>query len=169
MRDWDNNDEMDYWDDVFYLENLEREYNHSDEIDLNDDFDMDDDFDIDDDFDMDGDFLANEFYAEDYSGGSSYNSSRSSTAGSIMNQIGTTRSGANRSISAGSSVSNTMYAKNSWEEKYGKPSQSKIHINGSFILSMIILLVVGSIIEAFCPPLAFALLVIWAIAEFSRK
>ena len=143
MRDWDNNGEMDYWDDVFYLENLEREYNHSDEIDLNDDFDIDDDF------DMDGDFLANEFYAEDYSGGSSYNSSRS--------------------ISAGSSVSNTMYAKNSWEEKYGKPSQSKIHINGSFILSMIILLVVGSIIEAFCPPLAFALLVIWAIAEFSHK
>lgn len=162
MRDWDNNSEMDYWDDVFYLENLEREYNHSDEIDLNDDFDIDDD--IDDDFDMDGDFLANEFYAEDYSGGSSYNSSRSSTAGSIVNQ-----SGASRSISAGSSVSNTMYAKNSWEEKYGKPSQSKVHINGSFILRMIILLVVGSIIEAFCPPLAFALLVIWAIAEFSRK
>lgn len=143
MRDWDNNSEMDYWDDVFYLENLEREYNHSDEIDL------DDDFDIDDDFDMGGDFLANEFYAEDYSGGSSYNSSRS--------------------ISAGSSVSNTMYAKNSWEEKYGKPSQSKVHINGSFILRMIILLVVGSIIEAFCPPLAFALFVIWAIAEFSHK
>lgn len=143
MRDWDNNGEMDYWDDVFYLENLEREYNHSDEIDLNDDFDIDDDFDI------GGDFLANEFYAEDYSGGSSYNSSRS--------------------ISAGSSVSNTMYAKNSWEEKYGKPSQSKVHINGSFILRMIILLVVGSIIEAFCPPLAFALLVIWAIAEFSHK
>ena len=142
MRDWDNNGEMDYWDDVFYLENLEREYNHSDEIDLNDDFDIDDD--IDDDFDMDGDFLANEFYAEDYSGGSSYNSSRSN-------------------------VSNTMYAKNSWEEKYGKPSQSKVHINGSFILRMIILLVVGSIIEAFCPPLAFALLVIWAIAEFSHK
>ena len=139
MRDWDNNGEMDYWDDVFYLENLEREYNHSDEIDLNDDFDID----------MDGDFLANEFYAEDYSGGSSYNSSRS--------------------ISAGSSVSNTMYAKNSWEEKYGKPSQSKVHTNGSFILRMIILLVVGSIIEAFCPPLAFALLVIWAIAEFSHK
>ena len=134
MRDWDNNDEMDYWDDVFYLENLEREYNHLDEIDLNDDFDID----------MDGDFLANEFYAEDYSGGSSYNSSRSS-------------------------VSNTMYAKNSWEEKYGKTSQSKVHINGSFILRMIILLVVGSIIEAFCPPLAFALLVIWAIAEFSHK
>ena len=148
MRDWDNNGEMDYWDDEFYLENLEREYNHSDEIDL------DDDFDIDDDFDMDGDFLANEFYAEDYSGGSSYNSSRSS---------------ASRSISAGSSVSNAMYAKNSWEEKYGKPSQSKVHINGSFILRMIILLVVGSIIEAFCPPLAFALLVIWAIAEFSNK
>ena len=148
MRDWDNNSEMDYWDDVFYLENLEREYNHSDEIDLNDDFDIDDDF------DMDGDFLANEFYAEDYSGVSSYNSSRSS---------------ASRSISAGSSVSNAMYAKNSWEEKYGKTSQSKIHINGSFILSMIIILVVGSIIEAFCPPLAFALLVIWAIAEFSRK
>ena len=144
MRDWDNNDEMDYWDDVFYLENLEREYNHLDEIDLNDDFDID----------MDGDFLANEFYAEDYSGGSSYNSSRSS---------------ASRSISAGSSVSNAMYAKNSWEEKYGKPSQSKVHINGSFILSMILLLVVGSIIEAFCPPLAFALLVIWAIAEFSHK
>ena len=163
MRDWDNNDEMDYWDDVFYLENLEREYNHSDEIDLNDDFDIDDDF------DMDGDFLANEFYAEDYSGGSSYNFSRSSTAGSIVNQIGTTRSGASRSNSAGSNVSNAMYAKNSWEEKYGKPSQSKIHINGSFILSMIILLVVGSIIEAFCPPLAFALLVIWAIAEFSHK
>ena len=119
MRDWDNNGEMDYWDDVFYLENLERE-----------------------------------FYAEDYSGGSSYNSSRSS---------------ASRSISAGSSVSNAMYAKNSWEEKYGKPSQSKVHINGSFILRMIILLVVGSIIEAFCPPLAFALLVIWAIAEFSHK
>ena len=88
MRDWDDNGEMDYWDDVVYLENFERENNDTG---------------------------------------------------------------------------------NSWEEKYGNPSKSKFHVNGSFILEMIIALVVVSILEVVFEPLAFLFLIIFAVAEFNIK
>ena len=43
MRDWDHDGDQDYWDDVYYLENVDPYYNKS-----SDSFDLDDDDDDDD-------------------------------------------------------------------------------------------------------------------------
>ena len=63
MFDWDHDGDEDYWDDVYYHENIEREY-----YDTNDDVDLDDDIDI-----------------EGYSGGYSSNVGHSSASSNSTN------------------------------------------------------------------------------------
>ncbi len=143
MRDWDHDGDQDYWDDVYYLENVDPYYNNDNPIydnDINDDFDEFDEFDERDELDDD----------DYYSSPTIYPRSTGSTTTAPSAQV---------------STKPAISTNNSTSSSYRRPTTVRTSSPWGFVIMMIAILVIGAINEL----LGLIILCIWGYYKLMTK
>ena len=143
MRDSDHDGDQDYWDDVYYLENVDPYYNNDNPIydnDINDDFDEFDEFDERDELDDD----------DYYSSPTIYPRSTGSTTIAPSSQV---------------SAKPTISTYNSTSSSYRRPTTVRTSSPWGFVIMMIAILVIGAINEL----LGLIILFIWGYYKLMTK